>query len=79
MNSAADFILTTVIEFSDRAEGQVMHRGMHDECRKLIRMMPAIAISCPDVPTSCRYLIVPAAELDMQAGQRWACKRGDEA
>ena len=73
-----EYVLTTVLEFADRAEGQVLHRGTQDECRKLSDMMPAVMLTGGgESPTSARHLIVRAAEFDMPAGERWRCRRHD--
>jgi hypothetical protein len=73
-----EYVLTTVLEFADRAEGQVLHRGTQDECRKLSDMMPAVMLTGGgESPSSARHLIVRAAEFDMPAGERWRCRRPD--
>ena len=76
-----DYVLTTVLEFYDRAEGQVLHRGTQDECRYLSNMMPAVMLTGGgESPTSARHLIVRAADFeDMQAGQMWRCRKPEES
>jgi hypothetical protein len=73
-----EYVLTTVLEFADRAEGKVLHRGTQDDCRKLSDMMPAMMLTGGgESPSSARHLIVRAAEFDMPAGKRWRCRRPD--
>lgn len=73
-----EYVLTTVLEFSDRAEGQVLHRGTKDECHKLSDMMPAVVLSgAQEVPQSARHMIVRATDFDLKAGELWRCRRPD--
>ena len=73
-----EYVLTTVLEFSDRAEGQVLHRGTKEDCHKLSDMMPAVMLSgAQKAPQSARHLIVRATDFDLQAGELWRCRRPD--
>ncbi|MBP9034980.1 MAG: hypothetical protein KBG29_13855 [Pseudomonadales bacterium] len=73
--SADEYLLTTVIDFSDRAEGQVLCRGTREECEKLSALMPAIMVS-GEAPTRARHLIVPAKDFpDIPVGTPWKARR----
>lgn len=73
--SVTEHILTTVLVFPDRAEGQVLHRGTRDDCQSLSDLMPAI-ITNGEAPLEARHLIVPVEHFaDLAVGQAWSCKR----
>lgn len=73
--SADEYLLTTVIDFSDRAEGQVLCRGTREECEKLSDLMPAMMVS-GETPLRARHLIVRVADfVDLPAGYSWSVRR----
>jgi hypothetical protein len=72
---STEYLLTTVLVFADRAEGQVLHRGTRDDCKSLSDMMPAI-ITSGEAPIEARHLIVETANFsDLAVGQTWRCAR----
>lgn len=71
----SDFLCTTVLEFADRYEGQVMHRGDREACDKVAKAIPAVAISGDETPISAAVLVVSADEFgDFANGQLWRQK-----
>lgn len=75
-----DWICTTILEYADRAEGQVIHRGLKKDCERTAEMISAISIGgrC-EVPIASRVAILPAKDLELQAGELWAMRRPQAA
>ena len=68
----ADFICTTILEFPDRYEGQIMHRGDEEACQKVADMIPAVAVNGEETPIGARMVVAPAEDFgDPPAGQLW--------
>jgi hypothetical protein len=73
--SADEYLLTTVLDFPDRTEGQVLHRGTREECEKLSALMPAIMVS-GEAPSRAWHLIVLASNFaDIPVGTPWKARK----
>lgn len=69
------YLLTTVLDFPDRTEGQVLCRGTREECEKLSDLMPAMMVS-GETPLRARHLIVRVADfVDLPVGRAWRVRR----
>ena len=71
-----EFICSTVIEFSDRLEGQVMHIGDEKSCRGVADMIPAVSVSGDETPISARVVVAPAEDFEgIENGGLWRWKK----
>ena len=43
-----DYYCTTIIEFEDRFEGQILHVGTRDDCETVRDAIPAVAVKGDD-------------------------------
>ena len=67
-----DFICTTILEYPDRYEGQVMHYGDEESCQEVADMIPAVAINGDETPVAARIAVAPAEDFGYPPnGQLW--------
>lgn len=71
INTDDEYVVTSVLEFGDRFEGQVFHRGDLESCGEMSRMLGAISVTGGEMPVSARLITVPVGEFDHPAGYRW--------
>lgn len=71
VNADDEYVVTSVLEFGDRFEGQIFHRGDLESCEKVSRMLGAVSVTGSEAPMSARLIIVPVGEFDHPAGYRW--------
>jgi hypothetical protein len=67
----SDFILTSVLEFPDRYEGQVFHRGTQEDCIKTANIITALSYSGSERILSSRLQQIPASQFDLKNGECW--------
>jgi hypothetical protein len=70
-----DVKLTTVLQFADRSEGQVLHVGPADECERVASMLSAISYSGTDKVLASKLQIIPD-DVPLVAGDRWMQRDG---
>lgn len=68
-----EFICTTVLEFEDRYEGQVLHRGRREDCEKVADLTAAISYSGHEEIKNSAMQIISVSDLDLPYGERWRC------
>jgi len=70
-----DFYLTTAILFEDRhIEGQVLHVGTEEDCKRVAALLPAVTYSGGGKPVQARLSMFKNTEANggpMRAGQLW--------
>lgn len=65
------YVVTSILEFTDRFEGQVFHRGTLDTCEKVYAGLGAIAVSGLEMPIATKLAIVSVGDFDHEPGFRW--------
>ena len=70
-------LCTTILEFSDRLEGQILAVGTEEECEHLRDMVPAIIVKGEDeTPENAHVAIMPQGDLfpggvGVEVGRCW--------
>lgn len=68
------YMLTSVLEFADRLEGQVYHVGTKEDCERVQSLIPAISYNGDDVVLAAWTTvdqIKPERTDDVHAGTLW--------
>jgi hypothetical protein len=65
------FILTSVLEFADRLEGQVFHIGTIEECEKMADSVDALFYSGGDEVLSSGFKWFPKSAYELSLGECW--------
>lgn len=66
------YVVTSLLEFTDRFEGQVFYRGTLDTCEKVYAGLGTIVVSGLEKPITAELVIVSAGDFDYKPGFRWA-------
>ena len=68
----ADHYCTTVLEFEDRFEGQILHVGTKEACEKVRDAIPGVAIKSGESPLRADLVVGPTnGDADLTAGRPW--------
>ena len=70
------WVLTTVLHFADRMEGQVLHRGTHEECQRMMEATDAVAYDGDEAPRGCFVRIFETDNPELYPGRQWELKTG---
>ena len=67
-----DYYCTTILEYEDRYEGQILHVGTRDDCETVRDTIPAVAVN-GDEPAIRAYTVVAETGGDesLTAGALW--------
>ena len=68
---------TTVLEYEDRFEGQILHVGDKESCEQVRDMLPAIAIN-GEMPIRAHLVVAETnGDPELTNGRPWAFAKGD--
>ena len=59
----SEWVGAYTLVFSDRVEGQVLHRGDREECERVVDLIPAVSVSTDERPEAFMH-VMPADEWD---------------
>jgi hypothetical protein len=66
------FLCTTVLDYGDRLEGQVLHVGSRDECERVMKSIDAVSYSGDNPPRAAELIVSEAdGSRAVVAGERW--------
>ena len=65
-----DYLCTTILEYEDRFEGQILHVGDKETCESVQKMLPAVAVQ--DSPIRADMVVAPHKDFDnLECGSFW--------
>lgn len=66
-----EFIVTSILEFTDRYEGQVFGSGTYDECLQLQKLPGALIYNGSEKIVSSQISVFPVSSLNLADGERF--------
>ena len=70
-----DYLCTTILEYADRFEGKILHRGNQAECESVRDSAPDTLVDI-DPPIRADIVVTPAEKFEnFGAGQPWLYRK----